>query len=79
MLDSWWQLGEFSGFSGNTLELWRITCAFCLEKGNFILAFHGEKKKPNSTKKLNFDLYKCMNCMGYVQILWSAQEFFVQV
>jgi hypothetical protein len=75
MLDSWWQLGELSGFRGNKLELWRITCAFCLEKGNFKLAFHGEKKKPTSTKRLNFDVYQCTNCMSFVHVLWSAQEF----
>jgi hypothetical protein len=74
-MESWWQLGEYSGFSGNKLEPWRITCAFCLEKGNFALAFHGEKRKPNSGKKLNFDLYQCTNCMSFVHVLWSAQEF----
>jgi uncharacterized protein DUF4145 len=74
-IDSWWQLGEGSGFSGNTMEVWRLQCAFCLEKGNFALAFHAEKKKPNSGKKLNFDLYQCRNCMGYAHVLWSAQEF----
>lgn len=74
-MESWWQLGEGMGFSGNTLEVWRITCAFCGEKGNFGLAFHAEKKKANSSKKLNFDLYQCRNCMGFVHVLWSAQEF----
>jgi hypothetical protein len=37
----------------------RITCAFCGEKGNFKLAFHDGKKKPNSDKRLNFEVYKC--------------------
>jgi hypothetical protein len=75
MTDSWWDLGETSGFEGNRLDVWRIDCAFCAEKGNFALAYHAEKKKANSTKKLNFDLYQCKNCMGYVHVLWSANEF----
>ena len=46
MVDSWWELGEGMGNQGDKLEMWRITCAFCNERGNFALAFHGEKKKP---------------------------------
>jgi hypothetical protein len=74
-MESWWQLGEGSGFSGDEFEVYRLTCAFCGEKGNFGLAYHADKKKPNSSKKLNFDLYQCRNCMGYVHVLWSAAEF----
>jgi hypothetical protein len=74
-MESWWQLGEGAGFHGDKLEVWRITCAFCGEKGNFGLAFHGEKKKPNSSKRLNFDVYQCKNCTGFVHVLWSAGEF----
>jgi hypothetical protein len=71
---SWWELGEGVGLRGGNVELWRIVCAFCGEKGNFTLAFHGEKKKPTSEKKLNFDVYKCSNCAGFVHVLWSASE-----
>jgi uncharacterized protein DUF4145 len=74
MRNSWWELGEGMGLQGDTLALWRIGCAFCGEKGNFKLAFHGEKKKPNENKKLNFDVYRCENCAGYVHVLWSASE-----
>jgi hypothetical protein len=74
-MDSWWELGEGMGYSGDKLELWRITCAFCGEKGQFSLAYHGEKKKPNSDKRLNFDVYKCSNCGGFVHAFWSASEF----
>lgn len=63
------------GHNGAKLEVRRLTCAFCGEKGNFGLAYHGEKKKPNSDKRLNFDLYQCRNCMGFVHVLWSAGEF----
>ena len=73
-MSSWWQLGE-SGFSGKQLGLYRITCAFCMETGNFELDHHAEKKKPNSGKTLNFDTYKCGNCAGYVMVFWSASEF----
>lgn len=73
-MDSWWELGEGMGLQGDRLGLWRITCAFCGEKGNFQLAFHGEKKKPNSDKRLNFDVYKCENCAGFVHVVWSASH-----
>jgi hypothetical protein len=74
-MDSWWQLGEGAGLPGNEMEVWRLTCAFCGGKGNFSRAHHEEKKKPNSRKKLNFDMYVCQNCMSPVHVLWSAAEF----
>lgn len=73
-MDSWWQLGEGSGYHGAHLALYQIACPFCLERGNFISVFHAEKKKPNSDKKLNFDTLECGSCKGYVQVLWSASE-----
>ena len=73
-MDSWWQLGEGSGFRGADLDRHRIACPFCGERGNFEVAFHEEKKKPNSRKKLNFDTLKCGNCAGFVMVLWSATE-----
>jgi Domain of unknown function (DUF4145) len=73
-MKSWWELGESMGHQGSEMEVWRLTCAFCNEKGKFSLAYHVEKKNPNSDKCLNFDLYQCHNCMGYVHVLWSAGE-----
>lgn len=73
-MDSWWQLGEDSGYGGEQLAVYQITCPFCMESGNFQVAFHAEKKKPNSEKKLNFDTLECGNCKGYVMVLWSASE-----
>ncbi len=73
-MDSWWDLGESIGKMGTKLALYKIQCPFCLEKGNFDLAYHAEKKKPNSDKVLNFDTYKCGNCSGYVMVFWSASE-----
>jgi len=73
-MESWWELGEWNGYSGSTLEVWRLTCPFCEEEGNFALAHHEEKKKANSNKKLNFDLYQCKNCMAYVQVFWANAE-----
>ena len=74
-MDSWWELGEGLGHEGDKLQVWRLTCPFCDEKGNFSLAFHGEKNKPNSKKRLNFDVYQCRNCMGFLHVFWSAGEF----
>jgi hypothetical protein len=75
MSSGWWGLGEGSGFSGNALEMRRITCPFCLETGNFSTEHHAEKRKSNSAKTLNFDTLRCGNCGGYVLALWSASEF----
>jgi hypothetical protein len=71
-MNSWWELGEGVGLQGSGVQVQRIECAFCGERGTFAYAFHGEKKKPNSEKKLNFDVFKCTNCAGYVHVLWSA-------
>jgi hypothetical protein len=73
-MESWWELGEWRGHSGNTMQMWRLTCPFCKEQGNFALAHHAEKQKGGSQKKLNFDLYQCLNCMAYVHVFWSAAE-----
>lgn len=74
-MDSWWELGEWSGFWGNSLDTSNITCPFCMESGNFQVEHHAEKKKANSSKKLNFDTLKCGNCSGYVMACWSAGEY----
>ncbi len=73
-MDSWWQLGEGSGYDGAKLALYQITCPFCMERGNFKTAFPAEKKKPNSDKKLNFDTLECGSCSSYVMVFWSATE-----
>jgi len=74
-MESWWELGEGGGYSGYAMEVWRLTCPFCKEKGNFMLAHHAEKRKGSSEKKLNFDLYQCKNCTAYVHVFWSAAEY----
>lgn len=74
MINSWWDLGEWSGHSGNKLALYQITCPFCMERGNFDVEHHTAKKKPNGSKVLNFDTLKCGNCAGYVMVLWSVSS-----
>lgn len=73
-MQSWWELGEWSGYQGAQLALHQITCPFCDERGNFKVAHHAEKKKPNGNKILNFDTLECGNCRGYVMCLWSANH-----
>lgn len=73
-MDSWWELGEGTGIVGEDLALYNIGCPFCLERGNFKIAFHAEKKKPNGAKQLNFDTLECGNCKGYVMVLWSRSS-----
>jgi hypothetical protein len=72
---TWWELGEGSGYQGHELALYRIECAFCRERGNWKRVFHDEKKKPNGRKRLNFDVYQCGNCAGFVHVVWSAAEY----
>lgn len=74
-MENWWDLGEGMGYQGSELSLFRITCPFCSEKGNFSFEHKAAKKKPNSSKVLHFDTLKCGNCAGYVMVLWSASEF----
>ena len=74
MTISWWSLGEGSGYDGEELAVHRITCPFCLECGNFCIAFHAEKKKPNGSKVLNFDTLQCGSCAAFVMVLWSAGD-----
>ncbi len=73
-MDSWWSLGEWSGFAGSKLALYKITCPFCSEQGKFSTEFHAEKKQPNGAKVLNFDTLKCGNCASFVQVFWSASH-----
>ncbi len=73
---SWWDLGEHSGYHGNDLALYGITCAFCGEDGNFETVQHLERKKPGeSSKVLNYDTLKCGNCGNYMFVFWSGGAF----
>ena len=71
---SWWELGEGSGHRGEELQLFRITCPFCTERGNFSREHRAQKKKPNGSKVLNFDTLKCGSCANFSMIFWSAAE-----
>lgn len=70
-MDSWWDMGEWSGYRGSELQLFEITCPFCNERGNFKKVFEVKKAKPNSQKALHFDTLQCGSCASYVQVLWS--------
>jgi len=74
MRTSWWDLGEWSGFSGNTLDLRDLVCAFCNERGQFVVEHHAEKKRPNGRKVLNFDTLRCSNCSNFALAFWSASS-----
>lgn len=78
MVMSWWSLGEPGQNWGSTFNPGLITCPFCEEMGNFTQVFTAHKKKANSTKAIHFDTYRCQNCMGHVQVMWSTDEQFNQ-
>ena len=46
----WWDFGEHSGYGGNDLALYQVTCAFCNAKGNFERVNHVEKKHSVTAK-----------------------------
>ena len=71
-MNSWWELGEHSGYDGGELALYRLSCPFCEERGNFELAFRAQKKQPNGSKVLNFDTLKCGSCASFLQVLWAS-------
>tara|TARA_R110001599_G_scaffold91512_2_gene240453 strand:- start:921 stop:1574 length:654 start_codon:yes stop_codon:yes gene_type:complete len=74
-MDSWWDLGEWSGSDGEKLTVHDIVCPFCSERGNFTVEHHAEKKKAQGRKILNFDTLKCGDCASYVMVMWSASTF----
>ena len=72
---SWWDLGEWSGYHGETLAMYQIACAFCGEKGNFETTQHLERKKAGGISKvLNYDTLKCGHCGNYMFAFWSASS-----
>src|SRR5438128_2135139 len=73
-MDSLWELGEYSGERGPALAIHKITCAFCLETGNFSPASNFFKQRANSNKRIHFTTLKCEHCAGYVLVMWSANS-----
>ena len=74
-MSSWWDLGEWSGYHGETLATHQIACAFCSEKGNFSTVQSMEKKKPgNDQKVLHYDTLKCGHCGNLMFTFWSASS-----
>jgi hypothetical protein len=69
---NWWDLGEWSGASGDKLATYQIACAFCGEKGNFETVQHFERQKPGGRKVLNYDTLKCGHCGNFMFAFWSA-------
>ncbi|WID95723.1 DUF4145 domain-containing protein [Bosea vestrisii] len=70
-MDSWWDLGEWSGMRGNELATYDIPCAFCDARGNFAEHHHSERKNARG-KTLNYDILKCENCGNLVMVFWSG-------
>ena len=73
-MDSWWDLGQHSGYHGRDLALFQISCAFCGREGNFRTIHHVETARPYRTKTLNFDTLQCANCANYLLVFWSAGD-----
>jgi Domain of unknown function (DUF4145) len=71
-MQSWWELGEWTGYSGGDLAIHNITCAFCLEGGNFRKLNHWQKESSSKHKILNYDILQCENCGNLTMVFWSS-------
>jgi hypothetical protein len=73
-MSSWWEFGESAGYNGDTLALFRITCGFCNERGNFEPVHHLDRKNATTGKVLNYDTFKCSGCGNLTMVFWSASR-----
>jgi hypothetical protein len=71
---SWWDFAEFSGYPGNDLDVHRIACPFCDEKGNFSTIHHEKRSHSGTGKVLNYDTVKCGNCANLMMVFWTASS-----
>src|ERR1700751_4848959 len=71
-MQSWWELGEWTGYSGGDLAIHNITCAFCLEGGNFRKLNHWQKESSSKHKILNYDILQSENCGNLTMVFWSS-------
>jgi hypothetical protein len=70
---SWWEFGEWTGYTGDKLATHQIACAFCGEKGNFETIQHLERKRSEGIPKtLTYDTLECGQCGNYMFVFWSA-------
>lgn len=69
-MDSWWDLGQWSGYRGSELALYDITCAFCSERGR--LARHHHVERASGNRKLNYDILRCDSCGNFAMAVWAA-------
>jgi len=67
-----WELGDWRGYPGDRLNVARISCPFCFEKGNFEFEHDAIKSKSQPAKQIHFSTLKCGNCAGYVLVMWSV-------
>ena len=72
MASSWWEFGEHSGYKGDEVWEGEVTCGFCNEKGNFERVHHTDRSNPTG-KKLNYDIWKCINCANLTMVFWSGR------
>jgi hypothetical protein len=70
-MQSWWELGEWAGYSGGDLAIDTITCAFCLESGNFGKVNRWQKESSSKQKIFYYDILRCENCGNLTMVFWS--------
>jgi hypothetical protein len=70
---TWWELGEHTGYQGEKLATYQISCPFCPEKGNFKVVQHLEKRN-SAGKVLNYEVLQCENCGNLTMVFWSAAK-----
>jgi hypothetical protein len=72
-MESWWDFGNSSGYRGDDLATYRISCPFCLQNGNFAKTHHEERTNANG-KTLNYDILRCENCGNLTMAFWAVGD-----
>ena len=74
LMDSWWDLAEWTGHSGQKLRISSIKCPHCLYEGSFETVFNVERVNQSLHKKMHFLVLKCNECLMYCFVMWSPSR-----
>jgi hypothetical protein len=70
-MDSWWDLGEWSGHSSLNMLYFDMECAYCGHRKDYEVVSSFEKSRADGRKKLLFQTLQCGNCANYTLLLRS--------
>jgi hypothetical protein len=70
-MESWWELGEGSGYSGREPALALLACPYCGYKGNLERMHRAVREHPERHKMLHYELLRCGECVMFSFLMWS--------